>query len=124
MANSKLATVAAVGLVLASGTVALADSSRSWNGWDNRSHNIDARQRNQAYNIQKGRWGGGLTQHEYLKLRAEQARIAEMERRAKADGHISRYERNRIDHAQDAARRHIVQERRDGQTAWWRRNWW
>lgn len=83
---------------------------------------IDRRQERQAHAIEQGRRTGELNWMEAARLRAEQNRIAAMERRAKADGHVSRYEAREIDRAQDAARRHIAQESHDSQKSW-RRRW-
>jgi uncharacterized membrane protein YebE (DUF533 family) len=76
---------------------------------------IDRRQFNQDRRIDQGVRSGTLTRGEALRLEAEQARIRELERRAKADGHVDRYERFRINQAQNAASRHIYQEKHDGQ---------
>ena len=68
-----------------------------------------------------GRSSGDLTLREYRQLQNEQARIAEMERAAKADGHVSRREYRRIHDAQMEAYRHVDQEAHDGQISYWRR---
>ena len=81
---------------------------------------IDRRQSNQEHRIQDGRRSGELTVLEAAKLKAEQARIAGMERRAKADGVVTRREAREIDQAQDAASRHIKQESTDNQRSWLR----
>jgi hypothetical protein len=82
---------------------------------------IDQRQAEQAYRIEEGRRSGELTRSEYASLRAEQARIADMERRAKADGFVTRHEARDIARAQHAASRHIYQETHDNQRRWYRR---
>ena len=82
---------------------------------------IDANQRVQANRIENGRSSGDLTLREYRQLQNEQARIAEMERAAKADGHVSRREYRRIHDAQMEAYRHVDQEAHDGQISYWRR---
>ena len=41
-----------------------------------------------------------------------------MERLARRDGHIDRYEARRIEDAQDRASRHIYNEGHDGQRRW------
>ena len=86
-----------------------------------RADRIDNREARQAERINEGRRSGELTWLEAQRLRAEQARIHRMERWAKSDGYISREEARRIEQAQDAASRHIRQEKHDGQTTWWSR---
>ncbi|KAB2919535.1 MAG: hypothetical protein F9K29_05635 [Hyphomicrobiaceae bacterium] len=86
-----------------------------------RSGRIDAREAAQANRIERARRAGELTWYESLKLRSEQARIHRMERRAKADGVITRDEARRIERAQDEASRHIYRESHDDQQARWRR---
>lgn len=89
---------------------------------------IDRRQSNQQARIQQGVRSGEINRWEYRKLEAEQARIADMERRAKADGRVDRYEAERIRAAQNAASRHIYQESHDssrrGSWGWGFRRWW
>ena len=122
----KLATLAA-GLLIVSATAVSANDGHRWNGWGggwNSGNRVDNRQHNQADRIENGRRDGSLTTQEYWHLKQEQARIAEMERRAKADGHVSREERRRLEQAQDAASRHIYQERHDGQRRWYNGRWW
>ena len=76
-------------LVLATATGALADQ-------------IDQRQARDAQRIEEGRRSGQLTAREYTQLKAEQARIAAIERAAKADGVVTRHEARTIANAQDA----------------------
>jgi hypothetical protein len=89
---------------------------------------IDRRQFNQQQRIQQGARDGSLNGREYRALQAEQARIADLERRAKADGRVDRYEADRIRSAQQSASRHIYQERHDrdtrGSWGWGFRRWW
>ena len=101
-------------LVLATASGALADQ-------------IDQRQARDAQRIEEGRRSGQLTPREYTQLKAEQARIASIERAAKADGVVTRQEARTIADAQDAASRHIYQEKHDGETVRthrWYRRWW
>ena len=107
-------TLIATAIVLMTATGALADR-------------IDQRQASEAQRIEQGRRSGQLTAHEYAQLKAEQARIASMERAAKADGVVTHREARAIENAQDAASRHIYQEKHDGETArqhHWYRRWW
>jgi hypothetical protein len=91
---------------------------------------IDIRETQQAREIERGRRNGSLTAGEYTQLRAEQDRINELERRAKADGTVSRDERAQIRRAQADAERHIQQETHDNEGRsprrhWgWSRGWW
>jgi hypothetical protein len=84
-------------------------------------NSIDRTQAAQAWEIEQGRQSGQLTRREYRELQAEQARIAEMERQAKADGYVSRRERREIREAQRDAANHIYIESHDRQVNWWRR---
>ena len=86
-----------------------------------RQDTIDANQAVQAQRIEQGRYSGELTRSEYRALKIEQARIAEMERRAQADGTVSRREYNQIHDAQIGAYRHIKTETHDGQVSFWRK---
>jgi hypothetical protein len=88
-----------------------------------RDARIDARQAEQAYRIQHNRRTGNLTLLEKWRLKAQQARIASMERAAERDGYISRSEARRIGAAQDRASHDIYRQSHDGQKAWWRRVW-
>jgi phosphoglycerate-specific signal transduction histidine kinase len=82
---------------------------------------IDQRQADQAQRIEQARRSGELTRSETNSLRAEQARIADLERRAKSDGVVTRNEARTIANAQNAASRHIYQESHDSQRSWYRR---
>jgi hypothetical protein len=82
---------------------------------------IDRRQAIQEQRIRDGVRSGEINRREYRQLEAEQARIRELERRAKADGHVDRYEAAQIRQAQNVASRHIYQESHDNQRSWWRR---
>ncbi len=82
---------------------------------------IDSVQAREAAAIEQGRYSGALTRREYRDLKAEQDSIREMERRAQADGYVSKREYSAISEAQRNAGRHIYQEAHDGQTSWYRR---
>lgn len=84
---------------------------------------IDDRQANHAERIQKARRSGELTRQEAAALRAEQARIAEVERYIKADGNVSRREAAIMDRLQDQANRNLYRESHDSEKRWFRR-WW
>ena len=92
--------------------------------YGNGTSEIDARRANQEHRINDGVRSGQLTRGEYQKLEAEQARIRELERRAKADGYVSASERASIRQAQNDASRHIYQAKHDSERSharpWWR----
>lgn len=102
--------LAATTLALVTGTASAADPRP-----------IDRTQAWQQQEIEQGRRNGSLTRREYAALQAEQARITEMERRAKADGYVNRREFNEIRDAQRDAQNHIYVESHDRQVNWWRR---
>lgn len=113
--------IALIALALAAGSTAA--SAHDGYGYGSR-YNVDARQARQAHRIDHARRTGELTWFESMRLKAEQRRIAGMERRALRDGHIDRYEQFRLRDAQNRASRHIYSEAHDGQTSWWRRRWY
>jgi hypothetical protein len=78
-----------------------------------RQDTVDANQAIERQRIEDARLKGELSRREYRQLNAEQARIAEMERQAQADGHISKAEYKKIHDAQIEAYRHIKQESTD-----------
>ncbi len=84
---------------------------------------VDARQARQADRIQDGLRDGSLTRLEAARLKAEQSRIAALERQAERDGYLSSAERARLAAAQRAASRNIYEERHDAQnrSRGWRR---
>jgi hypothetical protein len=86
-----------------------------------RQDTIDANQAIERQRIEDARLKGELTRKEYRQLNAEQARIAEMERQAKADGHISKAEYKKIHDAQIEAYRHIKTESTDKEGSFIRR---
>ncbi len=114
--------LALIALVLAATTTAAsAHDYSSGYGDYGRQRRIDSREAAQAERIDRARARGELTWYERFRLRSEQARIHRMERLARRDGHIDRYEARRIEDAQDRASRHIYNEGHDGQRRWWAR---
>lgn len=105
---------------IASTTLLLATLTTA-GAYDNGPSRIDRTQAWQRYEIEQARRSGQLTRREYGALQAEQARIAEMERRAKADGYVSPHERRDIREAQRQAETHIYTESHDRQVNYWRR---
>jgi len=87
----------------------------------NDTGNIDARRASEMRRIENGRRSGQLTWREYRFLRAEQARITADERRAKADGYVSPYERRRLNRELDQASYDIHRLKHNDRVAWWRR---
>ena len=106
----RLAVLTTVALLATSGAAFAHDTSA-----------IDATKVQQRQRIEHGRYTGQLTRHEYRRLMAEQADIAAMERRAKADGFVSHREFRAIRSAQHAAAQHIYAEAHDWQVSPWRR---
>jgi uncharacterized membrane protein YebE (DUF533 family) len=109
MTPTRIALLTATALI-ATTTIASADYSSS-----SSTRGIDATQANQERRIQQGVRSGELTRGEYSRLEAEQARIRQMERQAKADGYVSPAERARIREAQNQASKHIYQEKHDSE---------
>lgn len=107
---TKTMLVAATGLMLASGA-ALAG----------REDTIEANREVLRQRIEQGRYNGQLTRREFRDLNAEQAKIEADIARAKADGHISRNEYQKIHDEQIGAYRHVKSESTDRQVSFWRR---
>ena len=112
----KLSALISATLLGATATLAVSPAS---------ADEIDRRQYWQQQRIQDGVRSGELNRWEYRRMQEEQARIAAMERRAKADGYVDGYERAQIRQAQNDASRQIYREKHDGESRWsrWYR-WW
>jgi hypothetical protein len=76
---------------------------------------VNTHQRTQHARIHEGIASGEVTPLEAKKLRAEQRNIRRVERRAKADGKVSRHERARLHRKQKAASRDIRRQKHDHQ---------
>ncbi len=63
--------------------------------------NINVRERNQAHRIFEGVKHNQLTFNEFGRLAAGQARVHALESRARSDGFVDPWERNRIEQAQN-----------------------
>jgi uncharacterized membrane protein YebE (DUF533 family) len=100
---------------------------------------VPALANSQQDRINQGIRSGELTRSEVASLRAEQARIAALEDRARRDGRIDPHERREIERARQNASRNIYAEKHDGEKAgnggyrpyrWWNRyeghgrRWW
>lgn len=83
---------------------------------------IDAREAQQQQRIANGVRDGSLTRGETYRLEQGERRIDQYEARARADGHVSGYERQRLDGMLDRESREIHQQRTDGQRAGWNGN--
>jgi hypothetical protein len=81
---------------------------------------IDRVQARQQQDLEHKRHTGQLTRREHAALLAEQAHIAELERRARADGYISPRERQVIRNAQRAADSHIAHLSANRRVNYWR----
>ncbi len=77
---------------------------------------VDQRQANQHARIAQGVRSGELTRGEAARLRAGQAHVRRVERRAKADGQVTLRERARLDRAQDVQSRRIARLKHNGRT--------
>jgi hypothetical protein len=71
------------------------------------THRIDRRENRQIHRVTKGVQNGSLNRHETARLLRNQAHIQRLERRAKADGVVTRHERRRIREAQNRQNRLI-----------------
>jgi hypothetical protein len=107
----KIATLAAAALAATTLSAAAHESRKP----------IDRTLASQNHQIEDARLHGDLTRREYRALKAEQEQIAEMERRALADGHFSKREAREIKTAQKEAAQHIREESSDRQVSWYRR---
>jgi hypothetical protein len=76
---------------------------------------VDHRQKAQRHRIQNGVRTGELTRAEAADARHDQRAIIRSERRAKADGVVTPYERARLDHKQDKAGRQLYRNKHDAQ---------
>jgi hypothetical protein len=81
-----------------------------------RTIRADERQMAQRTRIHQGRESGDITRREAVSLREDQRHIRRSERRAKADGDVSRYERRRLERKQDRASRRIHHARNNPQS--------
>ena len=84
---------------------------------------VDKRQHKQSHRIEQGVKTGQLTKLEAAKLKAEQNRIAALERRFERDGHLTKGERHILRAEQNRAGKHIRAEKHDGQKRWFRYGW-
>ena len=76
---------------------------------------INRRERNQQRRIAHGIADGQLTAREAARLEREEAHIYRDERRAKADGTVTFWERQHLDNELDRANRRIYRNTHDSQ---------
>lgn len=76
---------------------------------------VDQRLVQQERRIDQGVASGRLTPREAHRLQRGQRHVANMERRARADGVITRHERARLHHAQKIQSRRIYAQKHDRQ---------
>jgi hypothetical protein len=107
-------------LALAATTLVASTTIASAHDYGYGTSGIDARRAWEQRRIVNGVRTGQLTWGEYRHLEREQAQIARDERRAKADGYVSPYERNRLNRELDRASGDIYRLKHNGRTAWWR----
>ena len=74
---------------------------------NHRPPGINERQHNQQKRIKDGVQDGDINRQELKNLEKEQARIRQMERRARSDGDVTLRERGRIQHELSQSSRHI-----------------
>lgn len=86
-------------------------------GHDQDASRIDRRQQSQQARIDSGVKSGELTKREAAQLQDGQRRIQRMEDQARADGKVTREERERIERAQDEQSRAIQRQSQDRQRA-------
>ena len=95
---------------------ALAQDHRYDTRGDHRGDRVDERQHRQMRAIRHGAETGRLTPRETHRLMRQQEHIRHAEAQARADGHVSYRERERLDAMQDHARRSIERQTYDRQT--------
>ena len=76
---------------------------------------VDRRQEIQQRRIEKGVNSGQINEREAARLQKGQARVERMEAKTKEDGVVTKQERARLQHAENAQSRHIAREAHDRQ---------
>lgn len=75
----------------------------------------DARQHSQRGRIQHGVKSGELTPGEARRLRLQQRRVRQAEKRAESDGQVTGAEKQKLERMQDRASKNIYQQKHDDQ---------
>ena len=104
----KLLTVASI---LIAASFAAPTISNANNEPGQRTPGIDRREARQSRRIRRGFRRGSLTRGEASRLAAQQARIRRHERRARADGLVTRRERMSIHRQENRASRNIYRRK-------------
>ena len=99
-----------ISVILLAGVLASLISSAAMAG----TPRIDRREAAQRARIVDGRRSGELTRREMARLNAGQRQVHRMERRAGADGVVTRGERRRIERVQDRESRAIHRLKHNG----------
>jgi len=99
-----------ISVILLAGVLASLVSSAALAG----TPRIDRREAHQRARIAEGRRSGELTRREMARLNAGQRQVHRMERRAEADGIVTRVERRRIERVQDRESRAIYRLKHNG----------
>jgi hypothetical protein len=94
-------------------TLILAFTQESFAGQRRDRH--DRRQGAQRARIAEGVKSGDLTKPEARRLRAQQRRIKRTEKRAEADGVVSKQEKQKLENMQDRANKNIYNQKHDDQ---------
>ena len=76
---------------------------------------VDAREVKQDARIQQGVASGQLTPKETYRVEKEQAAINRVEAKAKADGTVTKAERQRLNHLQNRASKDTYRQKHDAQ---------
>jgi hypothetical protein len=109
MINFKTLAVSATLAVASIGAFAQAASAPA-------TPRVDQREANQEKRIEQGVASGQLNAKETHRLDKEQAKIAQAETKAKADGKVTKHERRKLHKMQDAASKDIHAQKHDAQT--------
>ena len=99
-----------ISVILLAGVLASLISSAAIAG----TPRVDRREAFQRSRIVEGRRSGELTRREMARLNAGQRQVHRMERRAGADGIVTRGERRRIERVQDRESRAIYRLKHNG----------
>ncbi len=78
---------------------------------------VDQREANQERRIEQGVRSGELTPREAARLERGQRKVERLEAQAKADGVVTRRERQALHHVQDNQGRRIFRQKHDAQTS-------
>lgn len=98
-----------MGVLIAASSSAMAGSK----------YDPDRHQAAEAARIEAGRRDGSITYFEGRALRQEQTAIARREAELRADGHLSRRERDELKQRLNTADRHIDATESNGRRRWW-----